>query len=153
MYTVVIKFMKMTGEKTADLVDFINKSRLDSDHDRDVHSLSGLRYNSRFAMNINTQAILDFPEHYKIKRLSQGGMLIESSNALEIEHEFPMEISLPGENLIGFLGRVAMCLPTHLENEEHYDVGIEFPDMPETDCKKLEKFLSTLSEEEDTSSQ
>jgi Tfp pilus assembly protein PilZ len=153
MYVAGIKFTEMTGEKTANIVEFIEKNRNELDEQKDPHGLSGLRCNIRFSMSPEEKAILDCPEHYKVKKLSLGGMLVEGEHALEMEHAFPMEVFLPGEHLIGFLGRIASCLPVYREGEMCFDIGIEFIDIPNPDREKLGKFLSTLHEEDTPSSE
>jgi hypothetical protein len=77
-------------------------------------------------------------------KISMGGMLIESKTPFEAEERMPMEFSLPEDNSIRFLGRVASStLAT--DNDAGYKIGIEFIDMSNEDSKKMQEFIRKLN--------
>jgi len=87
---------------------------------------------------------LHFPERYRVKKISVGGMLIETENAAVRESRFPMEVCLTKENSIMFHGRVASCIRIPGNVPERYDIGIEFLDMKQQDRESLAEFIQTL---------
>jgi c-di-GMP-binding flagellar brake protein YcgR len=91
---------------------------------------------------------MDVPESYGVKKISLGGMLIESESPLEIEERIPMEIILPGDIHIKFLGRIASSLKVSEVGTSRYNIGIEFIEMPEEDKKKLQEFILVLDKAE-----
>lgn len=152
VYTAGMKFTAATDNETAELDKLIERHRHEIDTQKAIPGLRELRCKIRFPVNIGGDVNLYIFENYRVKKLSLGGMLFESERTLKIEHECPMEILLPGGNLIGFLGRIASCLPIHHESKEYYDIGVEFLDMPKKDRERLGKFLSTLQKEAKPSS-
>jgi hypothetical protein len=92
----------------------------------------------------NERALLHFPEGYKVKQISVGGMLIETESAAARESRFPMEIFLTKKQTIMFYGRVASCLRIPGKTPERYNIGIEFQDMKQQDRENLAEFIQTL---------
>ena len=136
IYTAGIKFSNVLTGRLMEIINFIEEHKRDQEH-----RLSGLR----FSIKGPGKAILKVPSSYKVVKLSMGGMLIKSLEPLDIESRFPMEISLPEDRPINFIGRVASC--SLIENDEpvnHYDIGIEFLDMQEGDGERLKKFIDFL---------
>ncbi len=88
--------------------------------------------------------LLHVPEEYRVKKISLGGMLIETACKSECEARFPMEIALPGNRFIKFEGRVASRLNLSDTASELCDVGIEFLNMTEQDRERLAEFIQTL---------
>ncbi len=144
IYTAGMKFSEVSSEKAAELARFIEEHRQDLLQENDVHELSGLRLNIRFNITDPGRVVLNCPESYRVKKLSLGGMLIESDCEMGVEGVFPMEVSLPEDTLITFLGRVASCITAEVEQTGKYDVGIEFTEMSQKDAKILAKFINTL---------
>ncbi len=104
------------------------------------HRLTGLRFN----ISKPGKAVLHFPSHYSVDKISSGGMLIESNEALEVESRFPMELTIPDEEPISFTGRVASCVLVTGKGVEHFDIGIQFLEMSEADKNKVEEFIALL---------
>ena len=92
----------------------------------------------------NERALLHFPEGYRVKKISVGGMLIETENAAARESRFPMEVFLSNKQTIKFYGRVASCIRIPGKTPERYDIGIEFLDMTQRDRESLSDFIQTL---------
>ena len=90
---------------------------------------------------------LDFPSDYKVKKLSKGGMLIESGQPTEVDRKIPMELSLPGHVSIRLLGRIACCLINE-SGDLPFDIGIEFIEMSEEGRKSLDAFIVELEDHE-----
>jgi c-di-GMP-binding flagellar brake protein YcgR len=146
IYTVGMKFADISKEGAAELADFIEGRRLDH-LDKEVHEPSGLRLNIRFNISASGKTVLDYPESYCVKKLSLGGMLVESPREMEVESRFPMEVSLPNNTVVRFQGRVASCLATDEVADRGFDVGIEFADMSKKDRERLRKFIGVLHNE------
>lgn len=153
LYTAGMKFTDLSAETVGELARFIAGHRDDSLGGEDMHCLSGLRFNIRYGIDQKEKAVLNYRESYRVRKISMGGMLIESAHEIEVEKRMPMEVSLPGNDLIMFEGRVASCLLTNQEETKCFDVGIEFIDMPESDRARLAEFIRTLTEADTDSCQ
>ncbi|MBI5639501.1 MAG: PilZ domain-containing protein [Nitrospirae bacterium] len=137
VYKAGIKFADVLNDNILELIQFIERHRRGEEH-----RLSGLR----FHIKAPEKAILNFPAIYKVKKLSLGGMLIESTQPLEVETKYPMEITTPEDTPIHFLGRVASCLLRKHDGVGFYDIGIEFMEMPEQDQERFNGFMSFLQD-------
>lgn len=152
VYTVGMKFRNLSNEKIIELKKFIENIKQEDQTQHEMHNLSGLRLNIRFHIDTQGKAILNFPESYKVKKLSLGGMLIESRHALKVENRLPMEIFPPEVDPISFLGRVVSCLLINNKGQEQYDIGIEFIDMSGKGRERLKEFIRLLHKMERNSS-
>ncbi|MBI5846848.1 MAG: PilZ domain-containing protein [Nitrospirae bacterium] len=144
LYSVGMRFDDLASEKINTLIKFIESYKAEKDS-VELHSLSGLRVNMRFHVVANGKFILTCPEDFSVKKISLGGMLIESENALELDQQWPMEITLPGDSEISFAGRVASCIPIETAETKRFAIGVEFLNMPEENTEKLTGFIGTLS--------
>jgi hypothetical protein len=142
IYTAGMKFKDASTKKIEDIVKFIEDHKLDVMVD--LHGLSGQRLNVRVQIEAPENAVLNFHEDYKIKKLSLGGMQIESTYELEIERKLPMKIIFRGNKVIQFLGRVASCFSVKKMGQEYYDIGIEFLNMSELGKETLNEFIQSL---------
>lgn len=97
-----------------------------------------------FSISHSESARIDLPAGYRVKKISLGGMLIESVQPLIPEHRVPMELSLPDYRAIHLVGRVASCLA--IPDSEAFDVGIEFIEMPEKAKADLRAFIDILEQ-------
>lgn len=143
IYSAGMKFVTMPADKIKELTTFLagqeNFSR------EKVYGPSGLRCSMRFLVAPPLKkAFLDIRESYAVKKLSLGGMLIESESPLGIDDRVPMEILLPGDTQIKFLGRTASCIKVPEEGSSRYDIGIEFIEIAEGDKRKLHEFVLVL---------
>jgi len=146
LYTAGMSFSNLSSERIGELTRFIAEHRQEHHEDDDMHCLSGLRFNIRYNINAGETALLNYPEGFRVKKISLGGMLIESAHEIEVEKRLPMELSLPGDTLITFWGRVASCLPTDREEQRLYATGIEFVDISGSERARLAEFISMLAE-------
>jgi len=144
IYTAGLEFSDSSGEKVAELSNFIAVRAGDFLQGSDVCELTGLRLNIRYNVNHHGKVILGGPACYRVKKLSFGGMLIESSHEMEVEDGFPMEVSLPHNRVISFYGRVASCIDTVGQEKGRFDGGIEFTRMSKKDTNSLREFIGTL---------
>jgi hypothetical protein len=144
IYTAGMQFRDISNEKIKEIIHFIEDHKLDVIVD--LHGLSGQRLNVRVQIETPENAVLNFHENYKVKKLSLGGMQIESNYELKIEHKFPMKIILYRDKTIQFLGRVASCFLVRTKGQEYYDIGIEFLDMSEHGRRILHEFIRSLED-------
>lgn len=149
LYTAGMRFSGLAGEGITELTKFIAERQEGSHEEVDVHCLSGLRFHIRFDIGATEKAVLKHMEGYQVKKISLGGMLIQSAHEIGVDERLPMELSLPGDEAIVFSGRVASCLVANREEPLLYDVGIDFADMEESDRERLAAFLGTLSRGEE----
>ncbi len=137
VYTAGIRFENIFSEKLLNLIDFIDNSAVSKEN-----RLSGLR----FKIYANEKVILNYKETYPVKKISFGGMCVETNCEFPVEGRFPMEIFLPEEEYpIKFEGRIASCLAVEGEKSQCYDIGIEFMDILEHDRLKLAHFIELLT--------
>ncbi len=134
-YRVGMQFKDVMSEKMAELVNFIEEHKNVKNH-----RLSGIRFNIRSP----EKAVLNFPLSYKVKKISLGGMLIETMQSFELEDRVPMDIYLPGGKTAMFYGRIASCLPTPHATTMLYDVGIEFLEMSEESRAIIKEFIESI---------
>lgn len=151
LYTAGMSFSPLSGKRIGELTRFIAEHRQGQHGDDDMHGLSGLRFNIRYAINAGETALLNYPESFRVKKISLGGILIECTNELEVGKRLPMELSLPGDTLITFGGRVASCLPAGYEDQRLFAIGIEFVDLAESERASLAEFIRMLTEGDECS--
>ena len=131
LYSAGMKFKNVITEKLTDLIEFIEKNKVDEDQ----------RLTIRFDVKSPDKAILDGPHGYSVKKISMSGMLIETDIPFEIDDKIPMDILLSRDKKISFLGRVAFCMGSADELPAHYDIGIEFFEMSEEDKAVFKKYI------------
>jgi Tfp pilus assembly protein PilZ len=97
-------------------------------------------------LHVEGRGRLDLPEDYAVRILSLSGMLVETARPLKPGDELPMEIQQPGgEPPLRFRGRVASCTEAMDRAPRHYDVGIEFADMPAGERERLAHLVESVS--------
>lgn len=151
IYTAGIKFTNVSGEKINEITDFIQTYKRDIVQKLNLFSPSGRRLYVRILVTTPENAVLNCQEAYKVKILSLGGMLIESSHSLEVESTLPMELNFPEDKSILFQGRIASCLLKKDEDLVHYDIGIDFVNMTEKDNEILHAIIRLLDTANDSS--
>src|SRR5574340_436726 len=120
IYSAGMHFNNMPAEKIKELQAFIESHKI-----REVHVIGGTRLNIRFHIKDPDNAVLIYPDNYKVKTISLSGMLIECSRNFEIESRVPMEMFIHDEESLKFVGRVASSRAIDTEDPKKYDVGIE----------------------------
>src|SRR4030042_794780 len=109
LYTAGMKFMDVSDKKMEEIVNFIEKYEQGAVMPIGPYGTSGLRQSVRVRIDAQEKATVNFPENYKVRILSIGGMLVESERPIEIESRLSMEVFFPENTSITFLGRVASC--------------------------------------------
>ncbi len=152
IYTAGMKFTELSDAKKIEIITFLQEHKIDADKQVDMYSPNGLRLYVRIHIEAQAKAILNFQEDYKVKKISLGGMLIESEHVLELESKIEMEITLNEGKTVYVLGRVASCLLETATDLKHCDIGIEFLEMPDNDREILNGFIRLLNNESISSS-
>jgi hypothetical protein len=148
IYTAGLKFNDIATEKTREIIDFIEDHKREENRQEDIYQLSGLRLFTRFQIKAPEEtSIMHCYEGCKVKKLSLGGMLIESEYPLDLDNTMPMQLTFPQDKSITFQGRIASCLLIENAVPERYDVGVEFLEMAETDKQILVEFIQSLEME------
>jgi c-di-GMP-binding flagellar brake protein YcgR len=145
LYTAGMKFMDVSDKKMEEITDFIEKYKQGAVMPISPYGTSGLRQSVRIRINAQEKATVNFPENYKIKILSLGGMLVESERPMEVESRVFMEIYFPEDTSISFLGRIASCRLLQDEKVDFFHIGIEFIDMSQEYREKLQEFVLSLN--------
>jgi c-di-GMP-binding flagellar brake protein YcgR len=145
LYTAGMKFMDVSDKKLEEIVNFIEKYEQGAVMPISPYGTGVLRQSVRIRIDAQEKATVNFPENYKVKILSLGGMLVESERPVEIESRLSMEVFFPENTSITFLGRVASCRLVQDERVEFFHIGIEFIDMSEEHKEKLQEFVLSLN--------
>lgn len=126
------------------IADFINSIELDKKETEPV--TADRRSNVRFYITTPCEKTLSFPAQFKVKVISQSGMLIETDDALQIESTAPMGMTLQeADTCINFIGRVASCEKKEDKGTSHYEIGVEFKDLTDKDKALLKNFTDYLA--------
>lgn len=142
-YAAGLQFADLPQEIVASLIKFISSHLIEKHRQVKVHEMSGLRCNIRFHVDAKEMAVLDVAETYRVKKLSLGGLLIESSHSFESDTRIHMGITLPGSMHLSFTGRVASCIVSP-DTVSSFEVGVEFMEMSEPDRITLKEFIRRL---------
>jgi len=103
------------------------------------------RLNVRFQITDLNENILSYPAHFNVKTISLSGMLIQADQALGIESNVPMELSLNDGTPVNFIGRIVSCHMKENKGQTHYDIGSEFADLTDKDKTLLQTFIDQLA--------
>jgi hypothetical protein len=142
-YAAGLQFSFLTHDEVASLARFIERHFIDKHTVVDIPEVSGSRFRIRFHLDHEEMATMKVDETYRIKQLSLGGMLFESDHAFERETRLHMELAIPDNISLDFVGRVTSCIPSP-EKPAYFDVGIEFRTMHEPSKIKLKEFIRRL---------
>ncbi len=155
LYTAGMRFINLSDDQKKELATFIEGQKdFSVEKVYKVGDPGELRCSIRFLVDPPfNKAVLKVSENYAVKKISLGGMLIESEVPLKIEEKIPMEMLLPGNTQIRFSGRIASCLEIPVakgpeEGVSRYDIGIEFLEIGEEDREKLRGFVAGLEKAE-----
>ena len=150
LYTAGMKFIDVSDKKMEEIAHFIEKYEHGAVMPTGSREVIGSRQSVRVRIDTQEKAMVNFPENCKVKILSMGGMLIESERPMEVESRVSMEIFIPENSSVTFLGRVASCRLSQDQRVELYHIGIEFIDMSEEHREKLQDFVLSLNAVEET---
>ena len=138
IYSAGMQFKDMSAERKTELQYLIESHKIE-----EVHVTGGTRLNIRFHIKDPENAILIYPDDYKVKTISLGGMLIECLRNFKIESRIPMEMFIHDDNPLKFVGRVASCRAIDKEGPKKYGIGIEFLNLTEKDREVLASFIDS----------
>jgi|GEM_PF-718927 len=137
-----VQFQEVLPYTLIRLKDFMRESGVP-----DVKKLSDqyLPSSLRFKLYRNQKASMKYPSTYPVKKISLGGMLIETNKEYAVEQRYPMALYLSDKNApIKCTGRITSQLPVRDEQAVRYDTGIEFLNLADHDRSHLRKFLFHL---------
>jgi Tfp pilus assembly protein PilZ len=135
IYQAGLAFSGLTEKDTPLLDNFIERNKVDES------SLpTGRRSTVRFRIETEEKALLQFPENFKVRQISLGGMRIDSDHKMEINSRIPMELFFDGRP-IRFIGRVVFCQALGQDTPTLYAAGIEFLDLSEVGQEVLASFI------------
>ncbi|HXX54211.1 MAG TPA: PilZ domain-containing protein [Thermodesulfovibrionales bacterium] len=142
VYRIGVMFQNVSSDILVSLKDFMRTFGVpDGEKVRDEYPPTALR----FRIGGSESAVLYYHKTSPVKKISLGGMLMEGYNGIKPEWKAPMALFLPDENApLKFRGRVASCIEIPGRRSTHYDIGVEFLDMPENDKSRLSEFLHSL---------
>ncbi|MDX1701876.1 MAG: PilZ domain-containing protein [Melioribacteraceae bacterium] len=143
IYKVGMKFTDNSGEKMKEVTNFIESHKKESDKEIDIFSLSGNRAHIRFHIDTPKETTVNYSDVYSVKNMSLDGLLIESESVIKIEDKIPMEMILPENKVIEFLGRIVRC---NSITPKQYETGIEFLNMSEEDKEILKEYILSLDD-------
>ena len=142
-YAAGLQFSLLAHDEVQSLARLIERHFIDKHTMVNVPEVSGSRFRIRFHLDHKEMAVMMVDEIYRIKQLSLGGMLFESDHAFERETRLHMELAIPENISLDFVGRVTSCIPSS-EKPGYFDVGIEFRKMHEPSKIKLKEFIRRL---------
>jgi len=134
VYRAGMRFTNVISDKMAGLLNFIEEEGIAPQH----------RLTIRFLVRVPDRASLNGPHNYRVKKVSDNGMLIETDMPFGVEEALPMEIFLYDGSVIRFLVRVASCLEITDGVPRHYDIGVQFLEISGDDRARFNEFLKTL---------
>jgi len=102
------------------------------------------RLNVRFDITTTPEKILSYPAQFRVKKISLGGMLINTAQCLDLESLIPMELSFDADKTVDFIGRVASCHKSDAAEAESYEIGVEFTDMTLKNRTLIKTFIDYL---------
>jgi len=105
IYSVGMQFKNMSIERVTELLYFIDSHKIEM-----AHMVEGAGLNIRFHLKDPKNAVLIYPDNYKVKTISLGGMRIECLRDFEIESRITMEMFIHKDKPLKFVGRVASSL-------------------------------------------
>jgi len=144
VYSVGMQFTDTSEEKIKEIEAFILNNMKEADKHVDLYSPSGRRLYVRVFIETPEQSVLKVDENYKVKNICLGGMMIESEHALELESVVPLEMYFVEDNSVKVTGRVVSCIMITDREPMHYNIGMEFTEMPEKDRYILIEFTRSL---------
>lgn len=146
-YILGMKFMHPSDSQRREIEKFIKDNFIDYQRIEGIAPvMNGIRIHVRFHINNPDKATIDCAEHYKVKRISHSGMLIESINVFQIEDVLPMQMKLSEDKAIAFWGRIVTYQSIQDTDPSRYEIGIEFSDMSKTDSTILAEFVASLED-------
>jgi c-di-GMP-binding flagellar brake protein YcgR len=139
VYKVGIRFTNILSEAASQLIAYIEERR--------TNPLEKRVLGVRFKVSQAEDAEIDLTCTYTIKKISLGGMLIETDTALEQDSLHEMEISIDHATL-SVAVRIANCTQIRRDNTVKYNVGIEFVKVSDEDMKVLQSYIEAIGQKD-----
>jgi hypothetical protein len=138
-YMAGLQFQGIAPDELVRLKDFMRTDGVpDEKRVSDDYEPSPLR----FMIVSNKKATLKLPTMLNVRKISLGGMLIESDSALGLEGRYPVKLPLPRESAaITCQARIASVIPQSGSSKPRFDIGIEFLCMEDADKARLDSFI------------
>ena len=134
----------MFTEKSRDKIAiFLKEINLDTKEEVPVRN--DRRRSVRFHIITQGDAVMSFPIHYTVRKISLSGMLIRTDQPLQQESLVPMELSFHERETSTFQGRVASCQQFDDTGGTHYEIGVEFLQIGDEGRKVLRSFIDYLA--------
>jgi hypothetical protein len=143
-YAAGLQFGDLSQETMTDLMKFITFHRVEKTTPLSVHQKSWRRANVRFRLGNAEETTLCLAEAFKVKVLSLGGMLVERSYPYAAGSELEMQMTLPGNVHVAFVGKVISCLPAEDGPGEHFDIAVQLFPLSDQDRAKLKDLIRWL---------
>lgn len=144
VYSAGMQFTDTSEEKIKEIEAFILNNMKYADKQVDLYSPSDRRLYVRVFIENQEQSVLKVDENYKVINVSLGGMMIESEHTLELESAVPLEIYFVEDKSLKVTGRVVSCIMITDQEPMHYNIGMEFIEIPEKDGVILLEFIRSL---------
>jgi hypothetical protein len=136
IYAAGMQFKDGSEGQVADFLKSIVRNRKET-----APLLEERRLNVRFQITDLNKHILSYPANFNVKTISLSGMLIQTDQALGVESNVPMELSLNDSISVIFIGRIVSCHMKENKEQIHYDIGLEFTDLTDRDKTLLQTFI------------
>jgi hypothetical protein len=143
VYTAGMKFKDSSTTAISDFLVSIEHTKKEI-----LSALPDRRCSVRFKITVPGEKVLTFPANFRVIEISLSGFRIDTDMRLERESIIPMVLSLHNDEEVNFNGRVASCLKVGKQEEEAYEIGVEFLDVKESDRSLLRTFIDYLAEME-----
>lgn len=141
-----IKFADLSTDQENSIVKFIEAHKKEPDEKIGGYSLNSNRLFVRFRLKESDKATIQGQDDYYVENISLSGLLIDSKHAFNLEDKMNMQMALPDDRTISFLGRVVSCSIIKNAESESYRIGMEFIDIADKDKEALKNFISSLDD-------
>lgn len=136
VYNAAIRFNNNMKHSAEEILEFVNQTM----------KTRQTRFDSlRFAIDSNEYATMDCPITCKVKNITFGGLLIETTHPFEKGNDYQMKIMLDDNMDIEFYGRVVYCFGVNRDGQHLYDIGVEFLSMSERNRMLLKNYIHSIA--------
>ena len=150
IHTVGMKFKSLGIDRLNEIETFIKENVIDYQRSEGFSpSMSGVRIHVRFHIKDPDKATISCDEDFSVKKISQSGMLIDSYYVFQPNDSVPMAMTLLEGQDIAFWARIVSCKDMEDTEPKHYEIGIEFLDMSDTDRGKLGAFIASIEDRQE----
>jgi len=141
IYMAGLKFVEGSADKIAAFLKPLAEHKKEAAPD-----VINKRRDVRFNITASRERVLSYPEQFRVKTISLGGMCIKTLSPLVEESRIPLEFSLHEGVTVKLAGRVASCRAMEYEGKAYYEIGVEFVDLTNDGEQSLMTFMEYLLE-------